>query len=67
MSFTSILLLEERVALDEFRAILYVSAVVLAGLMVSAFKVPKLVDRWYYVLPAIACLIVAINVARIVG
>ena len=67
LSFASILLLDGVLPLDAFRAVLYVSSVVLAALMVSAFKVRKLVGSWYYVLPVVACLIALANVARIVS
>ena len=65
LTFTVLLLLDEVLGLDEFRAVLYTGSVVLAALMVSAVKVPKLVDRWYYILPAVACLIALAHLARI--
>ncbi len=50
IAFAAIMLLDEPLSRESFRATLYVGAIAIAGMMVSQLAIPKLTGRWYLIL-----------------
>ena len=49
-----------------FRVVLAVVGVVLAGLMVSPLRIPKLTGRWYVALLVVALVLAAAHLGRLI-
>jgi CDP-diacylglycerol--serine O-phosphatidyltransferase len=65
ISFVALLLLDGPLARDTFRLVLSGGSVVLAGLMVSPLRVPKLTGRPYLVLIAVAIGLAVLHALRL--
>ncbi len=66
ISFVALMLLDGPLGPEAFRVVLSAGGVVLAGLMVSPLRIPKLTGRWYIVLLVVALALAATHAARLV-
>jgi len=64
ISFVALMLLDGPLGLAAFRVVLSAGGVVLAVLMVSPLRIPKLTGRWYVAQIALALLLAAAHAAR---
>jgi phosphatidylserine synthase len=67
ISFVAVMLLDEPLARDAFRVVLYAAVVVLAGLMVSPLPIPKFTGRSYYAVSALALALALAHAARMIA
>jgi CDP-diacylglycerol--serine O-phosphatidyltransferase len=67
ISFVALMLLDGPLGAEAFRVVLGAAGVVLAGLMVSPLRIPKLTGRWYVVLLVVAVALAAAHAARLIA
>jgi CDP-diacylglycerol--serine O-phosphatidyltransferase len=67
LSFVALMLLDGPLGPEAFRVVLAAGGVVLAGLMVSPLRIPKLTGRWYVVLLVAALALAAAHAARLIA
>ncbi len=67
ISFVALMLLDGPLGLAAFRVTLSAGGVVLAVLMVSPFRIPKLTGRWYLALILLALALAAAHTARLIA
>ena len=66
ISFVALMLLDGPLDPAAFRVVLSAGGAVLAGLMVSPLRIPKLVGRWYVAQIILAFALAAAHVARLI-
>ena len=67
ISFVALMLLDGPLGPEAFRVVLGTGGVLLAGLMVSPLRIPKLTGRWYVVLLVVALALAATHAARLIA
>jgi phosphatidylserine synthase len=67
ISFVSLMLLDGTLGPAAFRVALSAGGVVLAVLMVSPLRIPKLTGRWYVILIILAVALAAAHAARLIA
>jgi CDP-diacylglycerol--serine O-phosphatidyltransferase len=66
IGFVALMLLDGPLDLTAFRVVLSVGALILAGLMVSSLRVPKLTGRSYIAVIVVGLVLAALHAARLV-
>lgn len=67
LAFVALMLLDVPLGAAAFRAVLAVGGMALAALMVSSFRIPKLVGRWSVANVVVALALAAVHAARLFG
>ena len=67
LSFVALMLLDGPLGPEAFRVVVAAGGVVLAGLMVSRLRIPKLTGRWYVALLVVALALATAHGARLVA